>query len=259
MDEREAADLIWQNWQEGTVIDDLPPALKPAGRSAGYAIQRHLERHSSDPRAGWKIAATSEAGQRHINVDGPLAGRILAEKIHPPGATISIGTNRMRVAEPEFAFRLALDLPAGSGPVTREAAVAAVDTLHLAIELPDSRFSDFTAVGGPTLIADNACARELVVGPPVSADWRALDLSAHAVHATVGDRYERDGVGSNVLGDPRDALAWCLTELGRLGIDLAAGEIITTGTCVPPLEIEPGDRVLADFGPLGTIDVEIAP
>ena len=36
--------------------------------------------------------------------------------------------------------------------------LAAVATLHPAIEVPDSRFDDFTIVGAPQLIADNACA-----------------------------------------------------------------------------------------------------
>ena len=32
-----ASDLIWRHWQAGTVIDDLPPDLKPANRTDGYA------------------------------------------------------------------------------------------------------------------------------------------------------------------------------------------------------------------------------
>ena len=35
-------------------------------------------------------------------------------------------------------------------------ALAAVATLHPAIEVPDSRYDDFTRVGAPQLIADNA-------------------------------------------------------------------------------------------------------
>ena len=45
-----------------------------------HAIQACLERRSAFPLFGWKIAATSLDGQRHIGVDGPLAGRLLAER-----------------------------------------------------------------------------------------------------------------------------------------------------------------------------------
>ena len=250
---QDACAHIWQAWQNGTTIDDLPADLKPGTRAAGYAIQAHFEGYSAETRAGWKIAATSRAGQRHINVDGPLAGRLLAENLRPDGTEISINANRMRVAEPEFAFRFAQKVPAKPDLYTVEEVLGFVGDLHLTLELPDSRFTDFTAVGGPTLIADNACARELVVGPKVTANWRALDLAAHRVRARVGARYDREGLGANVLGDPREALTWCVNELSQLGIDLGAGELITTGTCAPPLESEPGDVVESDVGQLGTI------
>ena len=70
-----AADLIWQLWNAGEVIDDLPLDLKPHTRTEGYAIQAVLEDLSKRPLFGWKIAATSKAGQLHIGVSGPIAGR----------------------------------------------------------------------------------------------------------------------------------------------------------------------------------------
>lgn len=254
-----AADFIWDLWQQGEVAGDLPAGLKPATRAEGYAIQACLDRRSAQPRFGWKIAATSTAGQRHIGVDGPLAGRILAERVRPDGARASIAKNRMRVAEPEFAFRLGRALPPRDAPYTTEDVMEAVETLHLAIELPDSRFADFAKVGGPTLIADNACAHELLVGRAVAADWRALDLARHTVKAHIRGKGERDGIGANVLGDPRIAMTWIANELSRQGVTLERGETVTTGTCMVPIEIVEGDHIQADFGVLGTISVEIAP
>lgn len=253
-----AAEIIWSSWQAGQVIDDLPADSKPATRAQGYAIQAELDRLSGHTRVGWKIAATSVAGQRHINVDGPIAGRVFANRLLAEGATTSIATNRMRVAEPEMAFRFAHTLPSRPAPYTTDDVLAAVGALHLAIELPDSRFGDFVKVGGATLIADNACAHELVLGKPVAADWRRIDLSKHAARATVGDRYQRDGIGANVLGDPRVALTWIVNELSALGIAVGEGEFVTTGTCMVPLAIVEGDTVRADFGVLGAISCAIA-
>ena len=259
MDMTQAADLIWRHWQDGTVMDGLPPDLRPATRADGYAIQAHLERRSPKPIAGWKIAATSTAGQEHIGVDGPIAGRLLAEFLREDGAAISIASNRMRVAEPEFAFRFGQGLPPRAVPYSVAEVMAAVASLHLAIELPDSRYADFAKAGGPSLIAEAACARELVVGQAVQADWRALDLSQHSVKGVVQGRYEREGSGANVLGDPRIALVWLVNELSGLGITVNAGELVTTGASVPPLEIEPGDQVSADFGILGRVSAAIRP
>jgi len=250
--------LIWQLWQAGEVVPELPPALRPATRAEGYRAQAFLERCSSKPRFGWKIAATSAAGQAHIGVDQPLAGRLLAERIRAPGDSLSIAGNRMRVCEPEFAFRMSRDLPPRAEPYTVAQVMDAVGDLHLALELPDSRFSDFARVGGPSLIADNACTHELVVGPAVTAVWRTIDLARHAVRARVAGRIEREGTGANVLGDPRIALTWLANELSALGLTLGSGETVTTGTCMVPLEIQPGDRVTADFGVLGSIETHIA-
>ncbi len=257
IDIRATAETLWSLWQKGEVIEALPVRQRPTTRGEGYAAQAELDRLSGNTRVGWKIAATSVAGQKHIGVDGPLAGRIFAGRLHRPGAMLPIAHNRMRVAEPEFAFRFGRTLLPRTTPYSQPEVMAAVATLHLAIELPDSRFADFARVGGPSLIADNACAHELVLGNAVGADWRALDLSQHRVRARVGTRYERDGVGANVLGDPLIALTWIVNELSALGIAMAEGEFVTTGTCAVPLEILPGDHVRADFGSLGTIDARV--
>jgi 2-keto-4-pentenoate hydratase len=66
-------------------------------------------------------------------------------------------------------------------------------------------------------------------------------------------RYSREGTGANVLGDPRIALTWLANQLSSLGITLEKGQVVTTGTCMVPLEIEPGDAVDADFGVLGRV------
>jgi 2-keto-4-pentenoate hydratase len=67
----------------------------------------------------------------------------------------------------------------------------------------------------------------------------------------------REGKGANVLGDPRIALAWLVNELSGLGITLKAGEVVTTGTCLVPLPIQPGVDVSADFGSLGRVTARI--
>ena len=250
-----AADLIWQLWNAGEVIDDLPLDLKPHSRAEGYAIQAHLEDLSKRPLFGWKIAATSKAGQEHIGVSGPIAGRVLAERAFEDGADLVFGENRMRVAEPEFAFRFATALKPRRKEYTLEDVLGAVGSLHPAIEIPDSRFENFATVGEAQLIADNACAHEFILGPATEADWRAIDLSQHkaTIEAVGGEVH--DGIGANVLGDPRDALLWLVQEVTGLGLTIEAGQVVTTGTCAEPLDIEPGDEVIADFGALGDVNV----
>ncbi len=254
--QRSACDLLWKQWQSGETTPGLPDELRPADRADGYAIQAMFERFTDFPLYGWKIAATSVAGQQHIGVDGPLAGRILREWVVEPGATVSLSGNHMLVVEAEFAFRLGETLAPRAEPYPVNEVLAAVSDLHLTLEVPDSRFTDFPHAGAPQLIADVACAHRLVVGPAVAADWRALDLAAFTMEATTSDGQTHPGAGSNVLGDPREALAWLVNEVCSLGLSLEAGQLVTTGTCIVPAAVRPGLQLVADFRELGRISVE---
>ena len=249
-----ASKTLHDHWRDGTKFAGLEDRLRPHDRIDGYAIQAEIEKYSSGSLFGWKIAATSEAGQKHINVDGPMAGRILAETVISDAGTASMAGNEMRVAEPEFAFRMRVDLSARPTPYTVQQVLDAVDTLHPAIEIPDSRFADFVSAGAAQIIADNACAHLFVLGSPTSADWRSLDLDEERpVVSLRGQQFI--GHGKNVLGDPRVALTWLANELRQLGVTLKAGRIVTTGTCHPPLPIQSGDFCAVDFGSLGKVSV----
>lgn len=254
---KQAAQAIWDHWHTGQVLSALPPTCQPVTAAQGYAAQAQLPVVSGRTLLGWKIAATSANGQAHINVGGPLAGRLLSGMVFDSGATVPSAGNRMRVAEPEFAFTMATDLPPQALPYTPQEVMAAVASLHPAIEVPDSRLEPFTQAGEAQLLADNACARHFVLGPAAPELWRELDLSTYPVHARVDHgstlKYTREGTGGNVLGDPRTALTWLANQLSSLGIPLQKGQVITTGTCMVPLELEPGDCASADYGPLGCV------
>lgn len=255
---RAASELLWTHWQAGTRLAALPPEFRPQDRSAGYAIQACLEHRSDSPLYGWKIAATSAAGQRHIGVDGPLAGRLLAERVYADGDTLPFGGNAMRVIEAEFAFRMADTLPPRDEAYSSDEVLDAVAAMHLAIEVPDSRYQDFASVGAPQLIADNACAHDFVLGPEATGDWRTIDLAKQRVSARVegpSGSSACEGHGANVLGDPRIALVWLANELSDIGEPLRAGQVVTTGTCIVPAPIAAGDRVDADFGDFGSVSL----
>src|SRR6201990_43123 len=207
-----ASQTLHDHWRAGTKLGTLAQDQRPSDRADGYAIQAAIERYSTTHLFGWKIAATSEAGQKHINVAGPMAGRILSETVIADGGTASMAGNAMAVAEPEFAFRMRVDLLARSTPYSVQQVLDAVGTLHPAIEIPDSRFADFISAGAAQIIADNACAHLFVLGAPTAANWRALDLVEEKPVITLRDK-QYVGHGKNVLGDPRVALTWLVNEL----------------------------------------------
>ncbi len=146
---------------------------------------------------------------------------------------------------------------------SNEEVMDAVEGLYLGSEIPDSRYEDFTAVGAAQLIADNACADRFVLGPEVTADWRSKDLPSHQVKGwaidSEGDaRSVHEGNGAAVLGDPRVALTWMVNELNAHGMTLKQGEYVTTGTCIIPIPVKPGDTVVGDYGDFGKMKLKFA-
>lgn len=250
----QAAAFLWRTRIEQRRIDALPDHLRPQSLAEGYAIQDAMAVVAAQPVSGWKIAATSKAGQEHIGVTEPLAGRLFQKFILQDGARLPAAPLHMAVIEAEFAFRMARDLPPRRGTYEQAEVCDAVAALHLAIEVPDARFERFAEIGPAQIVADDAFASWFVLGEQVP-DWQLLDLPARRVRAFKNGALFREGMGANALGDPRAALTWIANHLAQRRIGLKAGDIITTGTCVTPATIGAGDRMIADFVDLGNVAV----
>jgi 2-keto-4-pentenoate hydratase len=248
-----AADVIWRAWTSGERISELPTDVRPRSKAEGMAAQLELSTHAGSTY-GWKIAATTTAGQAHIGVDGPLPGPLFERFRHSPGDVLPSDDLHMRVVEAEFAYRMGADVAPDAGPAE---VLAAVDGLHLAVEVPDSRYERYEKVGAPQLIADCACAGRFVLGPEVPG-WAELDLSTWGTTVWINGTEAAAGSGGNVMGDPRVALTWIAEDLRRYGRGLRAGEIVTTGTTTAPVPVGPGDEVRADFGELGEVAFRFA-
>jgi 2-oxo-3-hexenedioate decarboxylase len=156
--------------------------------------------------------------------------------------------------EPEFAFTLARDLPRRAAAYTRDEVAAAVAALHGAIELVDTRWTDWIKVGAASIVADNGANGGLVLGPAV-ADWRKIDLPNAKATLRFDDKFIAEGIGAAVLGNPLDALVWLANHLSSRGLGLKAGDAVTTGTVASVYFAEPGMHVVADFGAIGKVEL----
>jgi 2-keto-4-pentenoate hydratase len=248
---RRAALTIRSCWENRRRLTALPEDCRPKRLRDGYEIQHELETLQG-AAIGWKIAATSKAGQQHIGVDAPLAGRLFKRFAHGDGARLPAGHLHMRVAEAEFAFKMAQDLPARGEVITTGTITAARRAGQEGVKLWESRYAAFPTNEEPSLVADDSCAAYFILGPEAKV-WRLADLPTHKVAARKNGEIVAEGSGANVLGDPREALAWIANDLQGRGDFLRAGEVITTGTCVKPVTIAPGDSIVMDFGELGSV------
>jgi 2-keto-4-pentenoate hydratase len=254
-----APDLLAQARITHKRLPELPASTRPQTPDEAYVVQDglvdRLLAHYGGSVIGYKIACTNVTAQRQLNVDAPFAGRLLSAFFFETPARVESAPFFMRVVEAEFAFEMARDLPPGPLPHSRQEIAAAVKGVLPGIEIVDSRFDDWTTIGVPSLIADNACNAAWVKGR-LSADWQAVDLAAQAVRVTVNGKLLREGNGGNVLGHPLNALEWLVHNLNARGLSLKAGQFVTTGVTTEVYMAERGDRITADFGPVGSVDLE---
>jgi 2-keto-4-pentenoate hydratase len=249
--------FLRQLWRNGDVCQELPSRLYPTGKHQAYAVQAEVEAESASQLHAWKIAATSAAGQKHIGVSGPLIGRYISEQCIENGGTIPFGQNRMRVAEVEFAFRFAHDIEPRAKSFRESETIMLVSSLHPAIEIPDSRYLNFASVGELALIADNACAHRLCIGPQMPETWRTMHLEDFKPIGRINQERIAEGEGRNVLGGPLKALTWFINEMSWLGVTIKKDQFVSTGTCLTPMPISPGDTIEGDFQQLGKVSLTV--
>lgn len=66
---------------------------------------------------------------------------------------------------------------------------------------------------------------------------------------------EETGLGAGVLNHPAMGIVWLANRLHAYGMEIAAGEVVLSGSFVRPVEARHGDTIVADFGAYGTISV----
>jgi 2-keto-4-pentenoate hydratase len=253
-----AAELLWRARAAGRRLEALPPECRPTSVDDGYAIQDRLVAHAGRAVLGWKLAVTSQAGQRRLGIEEPLAGRLLEGFVLADNARLNAGAMIMRVAVPEFAFRLGRDLPPRAEPYGRDDVVRAIDAVAGAVEVVGSRLEGGLSGKGRFLItADSGANIGLVVGR-WTTDWRGLDLKAQPVAMHINGRLYGAGTGARALGDPLNVMVWLANRQSRGGRGLEKGICVSTGTCTGLDPVKPGDTAVADFGSLGKVEIAFA-
>jgi 2-keto-4-pentenoate hydratase len=198
---------------------------------------------------GWKVGFGSPAGMQALGIDRPLVGFLMEAGVIEPGAEVSVTGWVKPAFEPEIAVQLGADVPADA---RREDVEAAIAGLAAAIELADV---DAPPETPESILAGNIFHRHVAFGP-VDASRRAAGGIPVAV--TVGGEEVAASTDSQALtGEIVEVVRLTAGLLGSAGELLRAGDLIITGSMVPPLFVAAGDDIAADFGPLGSLGVRL--
>ena len=234
-------------------IDALPEM--PADIEAAYGVQGELVSRIGRPTNGWKIGCTSAMAQRISRVKEPFFGRMFAATTTTSPARISLANYFNPIVEPEIAFRIARDLPASGAPYDEAAVSDAVAAIFPAIEMVDSRYTKAWKIDIRETVSDNGVHAFFVIGDE-QTDWRAINRPAVPLAVTTNGAATAEGIGSNALEDPMNALIWLANGLTQRGLSLSAGDLVTTGNiCNEPIRPTAGDVIVAEFGALGRVEV----
>ena len=220
-----------------------------AGMTAQFALRRQ-RLDGGDKPLGWKVGFGLPAQLRQFNITGPLVGFLTQNARVTPGDTVSLAGWTKPVAEPEVAVHIGRDVAAGATP---DAAAAAIAGISPAIELAD--------------VHEPATDPERILSHDIYQRHVVLNGSTPARTGSAADgltcRVLRRGAEFACTSDPQantgrwvDIVCHVANVLAAFGERLRAGEVIITGSVVPPIAIEPDENSLA-FGldPVGAISV----
>ncbi|KAA9155194.1 2-oxo-hepta-3-ene-1,7-dioic acid hydratase [Microbacterium lushaniae] len=230
---------ITARYPDATVEDSY--AIQRMWRDARVAEGRRL--------VGRKIGLTSKVMQAATGISEPDYGVMFDDTVWENGSVLRHADYSNVRIEVELAFVLAQPL---EGPActlfdvlrATEYVVPALEVLNSHIELEGRTIVD--------TIADNAAYGGMILGGnPMAPD--AVDLRWVSALLYRNETIEESGVAAAVLNHPAAGVAWLANKLAQHGDRLEAGEVILAGSFTRPMWVHPGDTVLADYGPMGTI------
>ncbi len=212
----------------GQLIDHLPDSITTA---EAFAIQDDTREALNERIGGWKCAL-------------PCDGRIIAAPIYASVIYSAPGPVVTRAPyiryEPELAFTLVRDLPRG---VSRDDVVAAIGETRLAVELLHGRYADVSVLSQEEVLADNLYNEGLLLGPIVPLETLIESISIEG----------RARAACHPSTDPLAPLVWLANEGPH---PLRAGQIIITGSFIPPETIDRNATINITFGDAGSISVQ---
>ena len=230
--------------RRGPPLHELPQNCRPQSDAEAYLIQDAVMRRLGETVGGWKVGAASAAGPAFC---APIWMRMIRQ------SPASYDASELRIIgiEAEIAFRLGRDLPARSAGYDR-AEVTAGAMLHPVIEVVDSRYADFRSLDRLSILADNFSNGGLVYGAAVQ-EWEKLGLAQTTITLTEdGEPFADSAAGA--ARDPVAALVDFANLMNGRG-GTKAGTFVTTGSWTGMVFTKRGTRIVADFGPLGRVEV----
>jgi 2-keto-4-pentenoate hydratase len=219
----------------------------------GTAAMLELRRtriSGGDRPLGWKVGFGSPAAFELLGTDRPLVGFLTDRGLLPDGATVPVGDWTQPMLEPEIAVHVARDI---HGDATRDDVGAAIGGLSAAIELADV---DAPPADPEPIIAGNIFHRHVLLGPVDERRTTAEGIRGRLLRD--GEEIAATDAPEAATGELLEVVRLTAELLAAAGERLRAGDVVITGSIVPPVRVAAGQRITAEIEPLGSLTVRIA-
>ncbi|GIL39926.1 hypothetical protein [Roseiterribacter gracilis] len=222
-----------------------------AGRSAPLSVLANAPNDASEALEVQKLvlASIGPVGAWKVGAPGPDAtpntSPLPLSGVLPSDSTVR---TRVGIVEGEICFRLVRDLPPREAPYDAQDVFAAIGGCMAAIEVLDSRFTDFESLKLPTALADLQHHGALVLGEPAEA-WSFDMFASLDVELNITDAPALRAFASNPGGtDLARLLVWLAnSDSARAMGGLQAGQYITTGSWTGKPVVPDGGRATVHF------------
>jgi 2-keto-4-pentenoate hydratase len=254
---RRAAQSLLAAHKANVQFKTLGAPDKPATVADAYDIQERyvaLLRNEHGDAVGYKVGLTSETMQKFCGIDHPIAGVVLASRLHKSGATVRRADFGRLGLEFEIAVRIKSDIPVTRAPCTAEMVAPHIGGVCAAIELVDDRSADYSSLDVLSLVADNSWNGGIVLSE-FAAKWP--ELGPVAGRATKDGAEIGVGHGRDILGHPFNSVAWLATQLNSRGEGLKAGQVVMTGAVMKTIFPDAGASYRFALEGLGAVDVQV--
>jgi 2-keto-4-pentenoate hydratase len=242
-----AAELLLASRNGDIVLPRLPDDCLPDDMAEAYAIQ-DVVAAALGPIGGWKVGAK---GPGELPLCSPLPDQFIFAAPHYFSGAMAAG---MRGMEVEIALRMKQDLPPRPQPYTDDEVFAAVGTVHPAIELVSSRYTEESAANVLAGQADSLGNCAFIYGPGRS-DLGKVDQRLQRAELHFNGVVAVDAIGGNAAGDIWPLLTWLANHVAQRCGGLRAGQFVTTGTCTGLLRAPAGASVHARLQDIGSLDI----
>ena len=215
--------------------------------------ERRARIAAGDRAIGWKVGFSTPVMMEKFKITAPLVGYMMQSGMVASGGQAPFKGCTKPGVEPEVAAYLGKNLAPGVDRVTAAAAIAA---LSPAFELVDLTFPP---VEPETILKANIFHRGLVLGPRSTAHAGGKVQGLVGTVLRNGAQVIRTADLEANVGNILDVVAFVANTLAAAGEKLSAGDIVITGSIVPPIFIEPGETG-AEFklDPIGSVSVRFS-